>query len=186
MPGRVKKVRKSGFTLIELVIVLVIMGLVMAIIVPTFYGRRERSHIGAFVTQLNSLVQGAWRNALTTHQLQRITFNFVDDKIVLMQAAGKNATGDKDEFKPVRGLLTPTEVAVPEHYSFANFYIEGRDEMALGKRKDAYFFIMPDGTAQQVVINIKVQGEDVEARRVGLVLNPFTAQFEWHDEFEKP
>lgn len=178
--------RKSGFTLIELVIVLVIMGLVMAIIVPTFYGRRERTQVGAFVAQLNSLVQGAWRNALTTHQLQRVTFDFVGDKVVLMQAASKSATGDKDEFKPVRGLLTQTEVTIPEHYSFANFYIEGRDEMTLGKRKDTWFCIMPDGAAQQVIINIKVQEEGIEARRVGLVLNPFSAQFEWHDEFEKP
>jgi general secretion pathway protein G len=49
-----RRSRQSGFTLVELLLVLVILGILAAIVVPKFSGRTESAQITAAVTQIST------------------------------------------------------------------------------------------------------------------------------------
>lgn len=182
---------KRGFTLIEIVVAILLIGIMGTVLVPYLGGSKEKADMRTFVAKINQLLQGAWRNTLETRQIQRIYVDFEANTISLSELKSKGATQREDVWIAVRDLLTDATIAIPEGCTFVNFYIEGKDQVAMytgGKMKDAYFYIMPDGLAQSVVINLKLQNEDERAgiEIAGLVLNPFSAQFEYFDEWQKP
>lgn len=176
-----------GFSLLELVIVLVIIGIVSITVLPRFRkpGTIEPKE---FVAKLNVLMQAAWQQALFSGHMQKVLFDFDNKKISVFELTQTGKTKDTDQWKPVTGSALDTEITLPTHYIFNNFYIEKKDNMLRGELKNVYFFILPSGIAQEVIINITDQGqEDKKAiQRFGLVLNPFSAQFEYYDMPQKP
>src|SRR5260370_42602548 len=52
--SRIHRNRQSAFTLIELLLVLVILGILAAIVVPKFSGRTEQARVAAGQTQINT------------------------------------------------------------------------------------------------------------------------------------
>ncbi len=50
---------RRAFTLVEILIVVVILGILAAIVVPTFAGATDESRRGAFVESLHSMIQSA-------------------------------------------------------------------------------------------------------------------------------
>ena len=178
--------RARGFTLLELVIAIAIVAILGVVLVPTFRGEREKLETKEFVAKLNTLMQAAWQQALSSQKVQRVFFDFNKKSIALSEQSDK----DEKNFVLVRGPYITTEIAIPANYYFRNFYIQGTDEMGRGgKRKDSWFFLMPSGVAQDVIINIMNQDEDMsegDAQKFGLVLNPFSAQFGYYDSYQKP
>ncbi len=179
--------RERGFSLLELVIVLVIVGIVSIVVVPQFRkpGTIEPKE---FVAKLNLLMQAAWQQALFSGNTQKVLFDFDNKKISLFEHTQTGKTKNTEKWEPVTGSALNTEIMLPIHYIFNNFYIEKKDNMLRGELEDAYFFISPSGLAQEVIINITDQEqEDKKAiQRFGLVLNPFSAQFEYYDTPQKP
>lgn len=174
-----------GFTFLELVVVIAIVGILAVAVAPLFRGRETQLRTKEFVAKLNLLMQTSWQQAFVSQKTQRVHFNFTNKKIVLEEQ--KDTEGKV--FVPVKSEFLDTQMVIPSTYFFKNFYIEGKDEMRLGKRETVYFFIVPSGLAQPVIINIIDQGEELkesEPEKFGLVLNPFSAQFEYYDTFQKP
>src|SRR5881397_3861430 len=50
----IRDIRRRAFTLIELLLVLVILGVLAAIVVPKFSGRTEQARVTAAITQISS------------------------------------------------------------------------------------------------------------------------------------
>lgn len=179
---------KKGFTLIEILIAIAIIGILMAVAIPNlrrFSPHRVRKE---FIAKLNTITQFAWNSALTTRKVQQVHFDF-DKRIISIKASTGVIKDGEAEFAPVKASYVKSTLAIPKTIEIKNFIIEGTDQFGLSAhRSEAWFYIVPDGMAQAATINF-IDTKDAlpsgKARPVGLVLNPFNARFKVYDSFQK-
>jgi len=181
-------IHKQGFTLIELMIVIAIIGMIAAVAIPNFRGRTPTYERNAALAKLNGLARFAWQNALTENKMHRVAFKLPGDVSLLI------ATGDYklDEpvFMPLERDYAHTTLKWPEQLEIKQFLIDQKDAMReiAGAKGTIWFVVMPDGLAQNVIINF-IDTKDVlpdgTPKKFGLVLNPFSSQFKLYDSFQK-
>ncbi len=82
--------RARGFTLLELVIAIAIVAILGVVLVPTFRGEREKLETKEFVAKLNTLMQAAWQQALSSQKVQRVFFDFNKKSIALSEQSDKD------------------------------------------------------------------------------------------------
>lgn len=181
----------SGFSLLELLIAIAIIGVLGAVIMPNISRTTPRYERETFIARFNSLVQYGWQQSLVTHKIHRINVDIDKKMLTLTGATDEKDKAGEPVFKPIPDAVSDTECPIPDQIQIKQFFIEGFDMMAKfgrTKSKAVWFYIMPEGMAQSVVINFLDTKDlrDEQPRSVGLVLNPFTAQFKTYDTFQKP
>lgn len=181
--------RKQGFTLIEIVVAIAIIGLVATILVPNLFAPTAAKERKNFITAINGLLYLGWQQALITRKIHMATFDLNKNKVYL-EVVQSMESPSKPKSAPVHINYQTTSLEWPEQFQIQNFFIEGYDERARSARQNVFFFyIMPDGMAQDVIINFydtKDVLPDESPRPVGLVLNPFSVQLKEYDTFKKP
>ena len=85
MRMQVRKVRTEGFTLLELLVVLVILGLLVGYVAPRYFGQIGKSETKVARAQLDSL-----EKALDTYRLDVGHFPTTDQGLAALQAAPGN------------------------------------------------------------------------------------------------
>lgn len=182
---------RSGFSLLELLVAIAIIGLLSAVIVPNLQRTTPRYEREAFIARFNSLVQYGWLQALLTHKTQRITVDVGKKRISLAASSDERDRSGELIFKPIPDAVEDTEIVIPDQIQIKQFFIEGFDMMtkfARSKTASMWFYIVPEGMAQNVVVNfMDIQDlRDDQPRQGALILNPFTALFKTYDTFQKP
>ena len=182
---------KRGFTLLEIMIVLVIMAIFSAVVIPNIPRMQPRYEREQFIARLNALVQLGWQQAIIEHRVCKVVFDFGKSLVSLHVATAKKEQIGEPKFKPIKGLYLSTSFTLPDNLKVRQFFIEGFDEMArfVGKKTaEVWFYIMPEGLAQDVILNLfdMKDRRNTKPRPISLVLNPFSAQFKVYDEFQKP
>ena len=178
---------RSGFTLIEIMVAILIVGLMAAIITPNLGRKKPEYERKQLLGNLNALVRLAAQQASATGKLHRVFFDFDRNKFTVeVKAEGKNDKGEQ-AFKPIKAPYLHSSLTWPKYYRVENFSIEGTDEGSADTKKTAWFFIMPDGLAQDVIINVTDRNPAYrnKPKQIGLVMNPFSAQFRIYDSFQK-
>lgn len=182
-----KSTRKHGFTLIELMIGIVIVGILMAGIIPMMMQKEPGYERKQFTVRLNALMQQAWQQAIITHAVHRVMFDFQGRKAFIEKDITKSPTAKKLDFEKLK--LPTDEMTWPKNFIIQQFIVEGFDEMRrfAGKSESSWFYLIPDGMAQEVTINGIDKDEIIEGKpsQFGLVLNPYMAQFKAYDAFQK-
>lgn len=181
---------KNGLSLIELMVAIAIIALLATIVVPNLQRQRVVQERRAFIDKLQALTQLAWRQALTTGKVHRLSFDIKKRSISLAVATNKNDAKGNSQFESARGYQLHTTITWPTSLDIKNFFIEGVDEMSryMGKAtEETWFYLFPEGMSQAVIINIAEEVDRQGGRReIGLVLNPFSGQFKEYDKFQKP
>lgn len=183
--------KKLGFSLIEILVAVAIIGLLATIVVPNLRRSKAKDASDKFISELNSLTGFALQNAIKTKKMHQIFFNFAAGKrdVSVNIATEKDKYG-KDQYVPVTKAYTKTNIKMTDNLELKNFYVGNKDEagkLLYGKGGDVYFFV-GDGICQAIVINYLLAEDkyDRKKKELGLVLNPFCAQFEAFNEFKKP
>ena len=118
---------KSGFTFIEILVVILIIGLMATFVVPRFTGRSIKYEQENLVGKLNTLVQLGVQNALMTSKIQRILFDMDKNLIQLESQEGKNSQGES-KFAPVKIPYLKNNIALGR-FEIKNFYLKKEDQM---------------------------------------------------------
>lgn len=79
---------RTAFTLIELLLVLVILGILAAIVVPKFAGRAQQAKIAAAKQEISTL-----EGALNLYEQDNTTFPTAEQGLSALRVAPGNATG---------------------------------------------------------------------------------------------
>jgi prepilin-type N-terminal cleavage/methylation domain-containing protein len=181
---------KNGFSLLELLIVIAIIGILSAIIMPNFQRTTPRYEREAFIARFNSLIQFGWQQALLTHKIHRVNVDIGKKLITLTVDSGSKDKSGEIVFIPIINPVQDTQCVIPDQILIKQFFIEGFDMMtkfARSKTASVWFYIIPEGMVQNVIINCNdtkdLYGD--HPRPIGLVLNPFSAQFKTYDTFQK-
>lgn len=182
---------KKGFSILELLIVIAIIGMLSAVLVPNFQGKTPRYEREQFIARFNTLVQYGWQQALLTHKVHRITVDVGKKLISLTVESGEKDKAGEGVYKSLSNPVQETECIIPDQVNIKQFFIEGFDMMAKfsrSKTASVWFYIIPEGMVQSVVMNFNDTQDmrDDKPRPVGMVLNPFSAQFKVYDAFQKP
>lgn len=169
--------KKTGFTLIELMIVLVILGLVSALVLPNFMKKNASKQRAQCIEQLNGLLHFAWQQSVTQAKPYQIMFDFDRKSISLHQGRFSESNADF-EYVPFKVSHFATTIYIPQDIRIKRFIIDGFDEMGRfmgGATTESWFFINDRGIAQQVTIVITQT--DKPGTEFIYDIHPFTAQF---------
>jgi prepilin-type N-terminal cleavage/methylation domain-containing protein len=101
-----KKQRRAGFTLVEIMIVVAIIGLLAAIAIPNFVHSRARSQATACINNMRQIDSAIQQFAMENGKAPGSTINFPDDLTPYIKL---NANGDIPGC-PAGGIYTPTLV----------------------------------------------------------------------------
>lgn len=86
---------QKGFSLTEIMLVIVVVGIMSAIAIPTYIQRLHRQRLDAGANQLLTHLRQARSRALKNHKYYRINFeNF--ENAYIMEMADTNASNDED------------------------------------------------------------------------------------------
>jgi prepilin-type N-terminal cleavage/methylation domain-containing protein len=182
---------KYGFTLIEIVVAIVLVGLLATIVVPRFWRMQPSYERKQFISELNMLVRLAWQQAIALRKTTRLLFDLTHQRVSLQLDTGKQEHGER-LYTTMQDTYVPTSYQWPERFQIKDFYIDGEDEMhrpGRVKTEEVWFFVFSDGTTQELILNvfdIADKSESDAGSRFSLVLSPFSTTFITHDIFQKP
>jgi prepilin-type N-terminal cleavage/methylation domain-containing protein len=112
---KINNAKKAGFTLVEIMIVVAIIGLLAAIAIPNFVRARTTSQTNACINNLRQIDGAKQQWALETHQLSTATPNQASLVAYLGRGAGQWPTCPANGSYTINVVSTPPTCTVAAH-----------------------------------------------------------------------
>lgn len=182
---------QAGFTIIELMIVIALIGVMAIIVVPVFRSDNTSQARQEMAGKLNMLVSTAQYNAIASGNITRVVFDLKKAQISLEELAKQKDSLGQDKYDLLKIDYNDTSLAWDQNLQIKEFYINNQNALSSdeGSSAKVWFYIVPDGNAQNVMINFTDTHENEKLNEIieySLVLNPFTVQFKLYDMFQRP
>ncbi len=164
---------KSGFTLIELIIVLLIMGLLISVGLPRFTDTGT-NNTDKFIAHLNKLTLEGAHRAQRFNRVYKVFLNISGKNIELMPNIVQDNSSINSNIK-----IEDSDV-IPDSIEILDFLIDNKSQFStsMSQKRSAYFLIGPSGITQDTKIIFKDHNSKPTRMRVyEILLNPFMAQF---------
>lgn len=161
-----KTIHKSGFTLLELVIVIAIIGLSVGFIAPRLYMSISPAGMEAAQRQLGNLIQAARSDAITQHKQYFVRFD-MDENL-----CGYYPRQESDGEIPELVAKYKLENGV----RFLGVKIPGLPKKDTGT---ADLTITPDGIVEPAGIYL----ESNQEKTATLIIKPFSGRFKVYDHY---
>lgn len=162
----------KGFSLIELMLFFALIAVLSLGMVPLL--RRKGNDIEAFVSQLNSLIEYGRLQAQSAQKTHRVLFDLQKNSVNLEVESPAKNPGSQPDYNPIQSSYLASHFDIPSTIELRRLVIDGKDELSGAKTNKAWFFIAPNGSAQDVVIDVGLAENDIHT---SFELTPFRVQF---------
>ena len=157
--------RSLGFTLMELMVVLFILGLMSAVAMPTFLRSYQENQAKQTTAQLSQLLRFAHQDAIFKRRIRMVGIDFETHSYFIRR---ETRSGHWDS-----ELLRWQQTPLPDGFEFESIYFPKREEEE--DSDIAYIMFRPDGSADQVKLTIiRIDDEDRLMKRYVLRVNGVT------------
>ena len=123
---------KPGFSFIEIIIAIALVGLLLSIAVPNVLGRRDAQERKAFVSAIDTVMSEVWLRGLQTGLIHKVNFDLEHRKIEVSQQTDKVDADKKTIFEPIILHFAPNTYQWPETFDIQQIYVQKIDEIASG------------------------------------------------------
>ncbi len=157
-----------GFTLVELAMVILVLGIVMATVMPRFVGTLERQHLRSTINIVQGTVRYLYAYAALTKRVYRLTFDL--DRQVMSVCYLDGETCRLEASRELREYVFPANIRVLDVVSPQG--VKTREGEAV-----THFF--PEGLVEPSVIHLAT----VSNQRVTLMIEPLAGRVKIFDEY---
>ena len=169
--------RKPGFSLVELMVVIVLIGIMAALIVPEMKGTYEDALLRSTSRRLVDAFHLAYSRAVSLNQLHRVRFDRINGRYLIERAGNGSAFIPAGDIPDGEGALDSRISVEFRKQDEALSSVAGQGMSAASedpevRNKDEGIAFYADGTADAGEVLLR----DRDGFRLALRINPVTAQ----------
>lgn len=160
-----KSNKRAGFTLIELVVVLIVVGISLGLVLPQVGGFLYRDDMKTCVRKLARTIDHARSRAIVTGTIWAVIFDFTGNAF---WAAPVQYERTSEDAEPVLKYGAPEEKnTLPDEVHFTTIQVWDQEPM---DHDQAVIRILPRGLTEPALITLEDKAQE---RKVSLQLQPF-------------
>jgi type II secretory pathway pseudopilin PulG len=177
---------KPAFSFIEVIVGLLLIAALGSFVLPNIFRKNEDAQTRAFISDFESLMHVAVIAAMQEEKVVQVYFDVLNKSIFLqIQDPESIHQGIHLRFTPLQ--KKSTKITIPDWLTLQEFYVGDIDEGARGPLKLVWMYVMPNATAQPVIINFANEHPELARdKKLSFVINPFLGQVSTFYEFQKP
>ena len=146
----------AGFTLVELTLVILVIGIIGALVLPRFGGLVDRQQVRRTVNVLRGMVRQLHAKAALTKRIYRLTFDLEEQRVTVcyLQSASLTESGEiscvAESSREMRGYVMPDAVRLLDVVSSSGEKI---------RQGTAMTHFHPTGLAEPSVVHLQTPDE---------------------------
>jgi len=162
---------ERGFTVVELGMVILVLGIVMATVMPRFAGTLERQHLRSTINMLHGTVRYLQAHAALTKRIYRLTFDL--DRQVMSVCYFEGETCQLETTRELRAYALPLDVHVLDVVS---------PQGTKTREGEAVTHFHPTGLAEPSVIHLVTNSN----QKATLMIAPLAGRVKVFDDYVEP
>lgn len=159
---------ERGFTMVELAMVILILGIVMATVMPRFAGTLERQHLRSTINIVQGTVRYLYAYAALTKRIYRLTFDL--DRQVMSVCYVEGEVCRLEASRELREYAFPANVRVLDVVS---------PQGTKTREGEAATYFFPDGLVEASIIHLATDSN----QKVTLMIEPLAGRVKVFDDY---